>query len=143
MSFTIKSVDVWVTDVTNRPGMLARVLEALRNAGANLDFVIARRVTANTSRVFVAPIAGRKQLAAAADVGLSRARGMKVLRIEGPDRAGLGADLTRALADQGINLRGVSAASIARKSVCYMAFEGPADAASAARIIRRALAKRR
>ena len=73
MSFSVKPVDAYATDVMNRAGMLARVLEALTNAGADLEFVIARRVTQNTSRVFVAPLKGAKVLRAASDVGMQRA----------------------------------------------------------------------
>lgn len=122
MSMKISSVDVWVVDLVNRPGMLARVLEVLSAAGANLEFVVARRASANTSRTFLAPIIGSRQARAAADVGLMKAAGMHVLRIESADKPGLGARMTRALADAGLNLRGLSAAAIGKKSVTYIAF---------------------
>ena len=136
MAFTITKTDVYVVDVMNRPGMLARILEALTNAGAGLEFVIARRVTDNTSRIFVAPLQGTKVLRVAADAGLSRATGMHVLRVEGPDRAGLGAWITRGLAADGLNIRGLSAASIGRKCVCYVAFATADELKRAARILK-------
>jgi len=141
MAYTVKKVDVWVGDILNRPGSLARVLEGLGNAGTELEFLIARRVSETTSRVFLAPIKGAKQQRAAADVGLVRATKMQSLRIEGPDRAGLGADITRAVADQGINLRGASAASIGRKAVCYLAVESEAEHKNAVRVVRKMLSK--
>lgn len=122
MSYKISRVEIYAGDIMNRPGMLARVLEALAAAGANLEFVIARRVTENTSRVFVAPLKGPKVIRAAADVGLSRAAAMHALRIEGPDKPGLGARITRAIADAGVNIRGLSAASPGKNNVCYIAF---------------------
>lgn len=122
MSYKVSKIQVYAGDIMNRPGMLARVLEALAAAGANLEFVIARRVTENTSRVFVAPLNNAKVLRAAADVGLSRAAAMHALRIEGPDRPGLGARITRAIADAGVNIRGLSAASPGKRNVCYIAF---------------------
>jgi hypothetical protein len=137
MAFKVNKVDVWAGDMMNRPGMLARVLEALRNAGADLEFVIARRVTGTTSRVFLAPVRGKKQTDAAADVGLAPAKGLYGVRVEGPDRPGLGAELTRKIADAGINLRGLSAASMGNKSVTYIAFENEADAKNGMRILKR------
>lgn len=141
MAYTIKKVDVWAGDILNRPGMLARVLEALTNAGAQLEFMIARRLNEKTSRVFLAPIKGVKQHRAASDIGLVRASGMHSLRIEGPDRSGLGARITRAVAERGINLRGASAASHGRKAVFYLAVDTEANLKEAMRVVRKILGK--
>jgi hypothetical protein len=136
MGFKISKVDVYVSDMVNKPGMLARILESLSNAGANLEFVIARNVTPNTSRVFMAPLSGRKVLTAAANLGLSKAASTHGVRIEGPDRAGLGAKITRGLAAVGLNLRGLSAASIKKGSVCYIALSTAAEQAEAIKALR-------
>ncbi len=141
--YKIGKVEVWAADIMNRPGMLARVLESLRNAGANLEFVVARRVSDNTSRVFLAPLKGAKQVRAAGDVSLTKAAGMHTLRIEGPDRAGLGADLTRAIAEAGVNIRGLSAASLGRRSVCYVALATESDAKTAAAALKKAVARKK
>ncbi len=141
MPYTINKVDVWVGDILNRPGILARVIEALTNAGAQLEFMVARRVNDKTSRVFLAPIKGAKQHRAASDVGLVRASGMHSLRIEGSDRAGLGAAITRAVADNGINLRGASAAAIGKKAVFYLAVESEQNLREATRVVRKLLRK--
>ena len=140
MAYVIAKATVWAGDVLNRPGRLARVFEALAAAGANLEFVVARRVSANTSRVFVAPLSTVRQRRAATDVGLVPADRMHVLRIDGPNRAGLGATVTRATADAGINLRGFSGAVIGTKLVCYLAFESDSDAGLALRAVRKSLA---
>jgi predicted amino acid-binding ACT domain protein len=139
MSYKIKKVEVWAGDLLNRPGMLARVLEALAQAGAQLEFLVGRQVTEETSRIFVAPLKGKKQKQAAADVGLVSATGMHSIRIEGPDRPGLGAEISRAVAAAGINIRGVSGATIGRKSVVYLAFEGDEDAKLATKAIQKRL----
>ena len=141
MPYTINKVDVWAGDILNRSGMLARVIEALTNAGAQLEFMIARRVNDKTSRVFLAPIKGAKQHRAASEVGLVRASGMHSLRIEGSDRAGLGAAITRAVADNGINLRGASAAAIGKKAVFYLAMESEQSLREATRVVRKLLRK--
>ena len=102
---------------------------------------IARKLNSRTSRVFIAPIKGAKLQRAAKKAGLRRAKGMHSLRIEGPDRAGLGAKLTQAVAEKGINLRGASAAAIGKKSVFYLAVESAKDLKSAMLVVRKALRK--
>ena len=142
MAYKLSRVDVWVVDMQNKPGMMARVLEALGNAGASLEFVVARRVSENTARAFVAPLRGARQMKAAADVGLVKARGMHCLRMDGPDKPGLGARLTRYLADHGVNLRGLSAAAIAKRCVTYIAFATEDDLKLAMRLAKKALSGR-
>ncbi|MBN2447684.1 MAG: ACT domain-containing protein [Phycisphaerae bacterium] len=139
MAYTTKFVEVWAGDVLNRPGMLARILEALTEAGATLELLIGRRISERTSRVFVAPLKGKKQKAAAGEVGLVPAAGMHALRIEGPDRRGLGAELARAIASADINIRGVSAAVMGRKAVLYFAFKTEEEAKTAAAVARKLL----
>jgi hypothetical protein len=45
--------------------------------------------------------------------------------------------MTQALAEAGINLRGLSAAALGRQFVAHLAFDGAADAIKAARILKR------
>ncbi len=139
MAYSVKIVDVWAGDILNRPGMLARVLEALSSAGAELEFLIARKATDKTSRVFVAPISGAKAKKVATDVGLVRAAGLYALRIEGADRPGLGARITRAVAGKGLNLRGASAAAVGKKTLFYLAFSSAADVKVGAAIVKKTL----
>ena len=141
MAYAINKVDVWVGEITDRPGGLATKLAALNNAGANLSFVIARRAPdkPGTGVLFVTPITGAKQKTAARAAGFQTTDSIHSLRVEGPDRAGLGTTMTRALADGGINLRGISGAAIGRRAVTYFAFDNASDAAAAIRILRKAL----
>lgn len=127
MSYAVKKVDVWAGDFVNRPGMLARVLEALTAAGAELDLLIGRQISARTSRIYVAPLKTKKQKDAACEVGLVPAAGMFSLRVEGPDRAGLGAEMARAIAAADVNIRGVTAATFGNKFVCYFGFKTEAE----------------
>lgn len=140
----ISRVDVWVAEIQDRPGALAEKLEALAQAGANLDFVIARRAPEKPGAavVFVAPLRSARQQRAAQQAGFAKAASMHSLRVEHPDRPGIGAQITRALADAGINLRGISAASVGRRSVVYFAFDQAEDARKAAGLLRRALARK-
>jgi len=139
MAYKISKVDVWAADIVNKPGMLARVLEAVSNAGAKLEFMIARKASDTTSRVFISPIKGKKVKQAAQDVGLVPAQGMHTLCVEAPDRPGLGAEITRAVAAQGINLRGASAAAAGKKAMIYLAFDNAEDSEKAVKVVKKAM----
>jgi hypothetical protein len=136
---SIGGIKIWVGQTVDRPGGLARKLRALSDAGANLEFIIARRSPdqPGTGVVFVAPIKGRRQQRAALAAGFDISDSLHAVRVEGPDRPGLAARLTEALAGAGINLRGLSAASIKRRCVIYLSFDHPDTAARAARVLRR------
>ena len=92
-----------------------------------------------TGIVFLAPVKGRKATEAAARAGLSRATGVAALRVEGTDRPGR-LKMTGAIADAGINLRGLSAAVLGSRFVDYMAFDSAEDAEKAAKAIKAAMA---
>lgn len=139
MAYSIKKVDVWSAMIADRPGAVAARLEPLAEAGAQLEFVLARRDKPRTGIVFVAPLKGAAQLQAAKKAGLSKADDLRALRVEGPDKKGLGARLTGALADAGINMRGISAAAIGRKCIFYLAFDSQRDATKAHRVLSKAL----
>ena len=139
MASQISRVDVWAGNIADRPGGLAKKLEALAEAGASLEFMIARRRPEKPDRavVFLAPVRGPKQIRAARKAGLSKAATMYSLRLEGPDKPGLGARISDVIAEAGINMRGLSAAAIGRKYVVYFAFDSDADAKMASRILRK------
>jgi hypothetical protein len=141
MAYTVKKVEVWAGEIADRPGGLASTLTALQAAGSNIEFVVARRAAEKpgTGVVFVTPIKGAKQKAAAQQAGLSTSEGLHSVRVEGPDRAGLGAKMTDALGAAGINLRGISAAALGRQAVSYFAFDSEADADNAIRVLKKTL----
>jgi hypothetical protein len=141
MAYSVKKVDVWAGEIADRPGGLAEKIQTLSNAGANLEFLIARRAAdkPGTGVVFVTPIKGAKQKSAAQGTGFATTDTLHSVRVEGPDKAGLGAKMTKAIGDAGINLRGLSAAALGRRAVSYLAFDSAADADSAVSILRKAL----
>jgi len=141
MAYQISKVDVWAGTIEDRPGGLAEKLDSLSKAGVNLEFVIARRAPekAGTGVVFMAPIKGAKQSRAAKEAGLAKTDSLRSVCVEGPDKSGLGATITCALAEAGINLRGLSAAALGRRSVVYMAFDNNTDAGKATRVPKKAL----
>lgn len=68
---------------------------------------------------------------AARQAGMGIPRNIYSVRIEGTDRPGLGAKITRALGDAGISVRGISGIAIGRKFVSYVAYDSAADQAKA------------
>jgi hypothetical protein len=138
MALKITKVDVWAGEIPDIAGGLARKLEALADARASLACVIARRQPERpgTGVVFVSPVKGKKAQAAAQAAGLSLASDIATLRVEGPDKPGLGSRLTRAIADAGINLRGLSAAVLGNKFVAYFGFDNDDDASRATKALK-------
>lgn len=140
MAIEVSKLDVWSCEIEDRSGGLAEKVEAVTAAGANLEFVIARRAPDNPGKglVFMAPLRGAAQTRAAKAVGMVKAPGVYTVRLEGPNRLGLGAKITREVADAGINMRGLSGTALGRRCVIYLAFDTSADAEKARRILKRA-----
>ncbi len=139
MKLKVSRVDVWAATVEDRAGGLAEKLEPLAAAGATLEFMIARRSPENPGQgvVFLTPLRGPVQLSVAKKAGFVVTPGLHSVRIEGPDRPGLAAKMTRALAAAGISLRGFSATALDRTFVAYLALDEPEQAAKAIRVVRR------
>jgi hypothetical protein len=129
---------MWIGRIKDRVGGLAEKLDALADAGADLELVIARRQRhmPGTGVVFLGPVTGAKAQKAAKGAGLARARDLVALRVEGTNRPGEGRRVTRLLAGAGINLRGVAASVMGKKFVAFLAFDTDADAGKAARLLR-------
>ncbi len=130
-------VDTWAAAIKDKPGALAAKFKALSAAGVNLEFVIARRSPEKRGAgvVFVTPIKGPKQCGAARAAGFKKTKSLHTVRIEGLNKRGQGMRLTQVLADNGLNLRGLSAAAIGNKFICHIAMDSGADASKAARIL--------
>ena len=131
-------VVTWAASITDKPGGLAAKLKTLAAGGVNIEFIIARRAPnkPGTGVVFITPVQGPKQIRAAKTAGFHSTKKLHTVRIEGADRPGLGARLTQALARQGLNLRGLSAAAIGKKFVCHIAVDSEAAATKAVRTLR-------
>ena len=139
MDLLVERADVWAANIEDRPGGLAEALAALRDAGANLQFIIARRAPEVPGKgvVFVTPLQGDREISAAADAGFNVTRHLHSVRIMGADRPGIAAVLAQKLADGGINLRGFSASVIGEQFVAYAAVDSLDDADKATAILKR------
>jgi hypothetical protein len=138
MKLKVSRVDVWAATLKDRPGGLAGALTAAAKAGADLDFVIARRRPEKRGEgvVFLTPIAGAAQVKAAKAAGFAKADGLHSLRIQGRNKPGVGAKIARELAAARINLRGFSAAALDKRFVVYLALDTAAAAAKAVRVLK-------
>jgi hypothetical protein len=59
------------------------------------------------------------------------------VRIEGGDKPGLGAKITRALGRAGISFRGLTAIAVGTKFVSYVACDSADDAAKAVAVLKK------
>jgi len=139
MKLSVTRTDVWAASIEDRPGGLAEKLTPLTDAGANFEFIIARRAPekSGTGVVFVTPVKGAKQVKAAGAGGFDKTESLHSVRVEGNDKPGIIANIARALAAEGLSMRGLSAAAIGRKFVAHLALDSAEDAAKAMRILKK------
>lgn len=141
MDLVVEGVEVWAAPIEEGAGSLAKMLGGLSEAGADLELVIARRTPEGPSAgvVFVTPLQGDREIAAATDLGFNLARSVASLRVVGPDRPGIAAELTQRLADEGINLLGLSVGVIGPSFVMHARLEDMAEVEQARQILEEAL----
>jgi hypothetical protein len=137
MSLRIHRVQVWSGEIADQPGSAAATLERLSRAGADLEFLFTRPHPTRPDRavLFLAPINGPAQSAAAQEAGLAPARDIAMLCVEGDNRPGLGAQVMSLLAVAGINLRGLSISTVGDRMAAYLAFDSADSAAQAVRLL--------
>ncbi|HEV8660132.1 MAG TPA: hypothetical protein VGS96_16120 [Thermoanaerobaculia bacterium] len=143
MAIAVKEITLWRREVENRPGTMASTLAPLTEAGANFRVVMGYRYPGDESKaaVEIFPVAGKKQIAAAQQAGLSPAE-FPALIVEGDDRPGLGHRFASSVADAGINMSFLVAQVVGRKYSAIFGFETKEDARAAAAVIKKAAAKR-
>jgi hypothetical protein len=139
MALSVTKADVWEAEIADQPGELAAKLEALAAGGVNMVFLLARRRQdkPGVGQVYVAGVKGAKQARAAAAAGFVKTDVPSALRVEGADKPGACHRICRAVAGAGINMRGMTASPIGKKFVTWVGFDSPADAAAAAKLIRK------
>ena len=137
MKVEISRVDVWAAGIEDRPGGLAEKLDVLAKADVDLEFIIARRSssTPGTAVVFVTPIKGAKQARAARSVGFEKTKSLRAIRVATGNKPGFAAEMMAKLGEAGINLRGLSGASIGNRAVFYLGFDSDADVGKAVKLL--------
>ena len=137
MSFKMQRVHVFHAEVEDKPGGIALRLKKLAEAGAHLEYVYSQRSIAKPGMgdLYVAPIHGNGELAAAKAAGMHEVGEPIVMRVEGDDKAGLGGRVTQAWEMAGINLHGLVMSVVGGKFIGYATFDTVADANKAATIL--------
>jgi hypothetical protein len=140
MAYDVRKSEVWCVEIDDRPGALVAKLEPLGQKGVDLEFVIARRQPdkPGTGIAFITGIKGAAQNKAAKDAGFSKSATISGLRVEAPNKPGAAAAILATLAGAGINLRGVSATTLGKRFAVLLAFDSPADANTAAKLLKKA-----
>jgi predicted amino acid-binding ACT domain protein len=138
MPYDISRADVWAGEVDEQPGALARTLLRLHDAGVNLESAVLRPAAplSNAGVLFVAPLATEPEVRAAHEAGLHKTGSIHAVRIAGPDRPGLVADIARGLSEAEIHVCGLSSTAIEGRSVHYVRFASAADADQAVDLLR-------
>jgi hypothetical protein len=133
-----QKVVVWAATCEDKPGGAMRRLEGLAQSGADLKFIFTRRLETEPNKgvIFVAPLEGERQKAAAKVLGFAPTPNMWVVRVEAADEPGLAYMFAGALAGVGINMRGLSGMVVRGVFVAYLAFDSEADAERAAERLR-------
>jgi hypothetical protein len=144
MAVKAKRITLWRKELENRAGTLARTLEPLAKAGADLQIVMGYRYPGEAAKAAVElyPIANKKATQAAQAAGLAAAT-IPALLVEGDNRAGLGYGIANAIAEAGVNVDFLVAQVIGRKYSAVIGFENEADAEKATALIKKAAAKRK
>ena len=140
MSLAVERVDVWAASIQDQPGGLVEKLAPLAEAGADLEFAVARRSPdkPGTGVVFVTPLRGDAQESAGAKAGFAVADSLHSIRVEGDNQPGICAQVAEQMADAGINLRGLSGAVIGTRFIMYLALDRAEDAEKAMGLLRAA-----
>ena len=138
MDTIVERVDVWSASIADKTGGLSWLLNGMCEAGADFNFIIARRTPENPGSgvVFVTPIIGDREVKAASTLGFSLTNSVDALCLEAENKPGAAARLTAMIADAGINVRGLSAAVIGTRFIAYIGFDSAKDAETAIGVFR-------
>jgi len=137
MDRIVEREDVWAASIEDKPGALSQKLATLAEAGADLDFIIARRSPEKpgTGVVFATPLRGDKEVQAATSLGFAVTQHLHSVRIEGTNKPGLASELTQKIGEAGINLRGLSGAVIGTKFILHVGTDSAEDAAKVMKLV--------
>lgn len=143
MDLIVEHVDVWSASITDNPGSLSGMLTELYEAGADLDFIIARRAPEKpgTGVVFLTPLRGDREVRAASTLGFNLTSSVNAVRVEGDNVSGAAARIANLIADAEINVRGFSVAVIGARLIAYIGFDNSNDTEKVVKIIQEAEAE--
>ena len=118
----IEKFSIWTAEVEDRAGGTTGLFKALAGAGTDVTFALARRQPDKPGKgiLFVSP--------GSAQAGFTKRNDVVGVRVEGENKAGVGAQLTQALAAAGLNLRAISSHVVGKTFSVVFAFDNESDA---------------
>ncbi len=142
MALSVKKGSLWRRELENRPGSLAQSLEHLAKKGVNLQILTGYSYQSRAGgAVEIFPIADAKSEEAAKEAGFAKAENVPCLLVSSNDRAGVIYDITKAIANEGINLQFVQSQSIDGKYTAILGFFSDGDTSRAHTIVEKVAAK--
>ena len=135
MAETIRRVEYYYVVVQDKPGAGATVLDAVREGGVNLLAYLGFPSGRGKSQIDLVPEdpAALKPVAQKAGLKLSRAK--RAFLVEGDDRIGAAADLTRRLAEAKVNVTAACATAAGSGRYGMIVWVPPASYAKAAKAL--------
>ncbi|WP_320046807.1 hypothetical protein [uncultured Ilyobacter sp.] len=128
MSYEVTKEYVWVGAIPDRPHELAEKLDALSDAGLNLELIVARREMPGRALLFVSPLRNLEEFEIAENVGLAIQEDIRAIRVTGPDAPGIGSRIAMAISKANLNIRGYTATALGDRMMVVVAFDNEADA---------------
>jgi hypothetical protein len=139
MALTVKVITLWRREIENQPGALSGVLQPLATTKTDLQVLMAYRFPGDESRgaVELFPISGKKATSAASNAGLTPANDIPAVLVQGSNRAGLGYQTARAIAEAGINLAFLVAQVVGTKFSAVYGFDSVIDRDRAVKLLKK------
>lgn len=139
MSVTVKKATLWRRELENKPGALADTLKPFAKTNVNLQVIMGYTFpNAGGAAVEVYPITDSKSEEAAKEAGLSPAKEIACLIVEGDDRVGVGYEIANAVGAAGINLHFAVCQVFEKRYLGVFGFGSDQDASKAEQLIRQA-----
>ena len=135
MAESIRRVEYYYVVVPDKPGSGAAVLRALQAAGVNLLAYLGFPSGRGKSQIDFVPEEPVAFKLAARNAGLKLSRAKRAFLVEGDDRIGVVADITRRLADSKVNLTAACATTAGGGRYGMILWVSPASYGKAAKTL--------
>ncbi len=135
MANIVRRVEYYYTEVPDRPGAGAKVLNALKAARVNLLAYNGFPTTARRAQLDFVPSNRRAFLAAARKAGIKLVGPKVAFLVQGEDRAGTVADIVSKLDNARINITAMNAVAAGRRRYGAILWVKPRDIDKAAQAL--------
>jgi hypothetical protein len=139
--FKIKKFPIWSVDVEDVAGATTGIFKVLADAGADIKFALGR--PRNDKRdeavLFLAPIEGPEQEAAARKAGMEFRKDVVGVQVDGPNRKGGNFKLTAALAHANVGVRALVTTVNGDSFTAVFAMNNDADATKVIKLLHQVL----